>query len=338
MQVGKQSWQFPQLPAILTTGVVGGPYEKKGPLATSFDKFYDSLWMNEKTYEKAHRLLIEEATNIALQKISKKNTDIDFFLAGDLINQITPTSFAARSLQIPYIGLFSACATLASSLALGALLINGSFAKFVATGASSHHSAVERQFRYPTSYGAQKPDTAQYTVSGAGMAILGSSTDVNNIPVVTGATIGKVIDSGCSDPLDMGTAMALAATETISTYLEDFSAAPNDFDLIITGDLGKIGSNITYELLKQKKIDIAKEKWNDCGCLIYGEDQPVIAGGSGAGCSASVIFGHIYEQIKQAKLKKVLVCATGALLSPLTFQQKETIPCIAHAVAIEMKN
>jgi stage V sporulation protein AD len=336
MKKGNGSWVFPNQPTILTTGVVGGPFEKNGLLKDDFDFFYDDLWMGQKSYENAHRVLIEDAVQTALQKKKISPQQVQFFLSGDLINQITPSSFAARSIGIPYIGLFGACSTSMEGLALSAMIINGGGADYIVTGAASHNAAVEKQFRYPTEYGSQKPPTAQWTVTGAGYALIGTrEQEVNPAPRIISATIGKVLDLGLKDPFNMGGAMAPAAVETITQHLEDLNIEPSYYDLIVTGDLGTIGRNVALELFDQRKIAIDKSMFQDCGLMIYRDGQPVQAGGSGAGCSATVLYGHLLNQMKEGTYKRILVVATGALLSPLSFQQNESIPCIAHAVAIE---
>ncbi|WP_456271781.1 stage V sporulation protein AD [Bacillus sp. AK031] len=336
MLKGKQSWEFQNRPSILSTGVVGGPFEKKGRLSEDFDRFYDDLWMGEETYEKANRLMIEEAVQIALEKGGLQDSQIEFFFSGDLINQITPSSFAARTNAIPYLGIFGACSTSMEGLALASYIVDSGGANHVLTGASSHNSAVEKQFRYPTEYGGQKPPTAQWTVTGAGYSVIGKSTAGNNpVPRVTSATIGKVIDMGLSDPFNMGGAMAPAAADTIISHFRDLGRDPSYYDLIITGDLAKIGRKTAQELLQQQGFNLSENQFQDCGLLIYGQDQPVQSGASGPGCSATVLYGHLLNQMKKGVYKKILMVATGALLSPLTFQQNETIPCIAHAVSIE---
>ncbi len=249
-----------------------------------------------------------------------------------MINQITPTSFAARSLEIPYIGLFSACATSMEGLALSALLTSGGYAEKVLTGAASHNSAVEKQFRYPTEYGSQKPDTSQWTVTGAGVAIVASKGEG---PKITSATIGKVVDKGLTDPFNMGGAMAPAAFDTISQHLQDRNIDINYYDYILTGDLAKIGRRVCLDLLKENNFQVVEEKFIDCGLTIYNKDQPVFAGASGPACSAIVTYGHFLKKLRNKECNRILVVATGALLSPLTVQQKQSIPCIAHAVSIE---
>jgi stage V sporulation protein AD len=336
MLQGSQTWVFNTKPAILSTGVIGGPFEANGNLAGDFDKLYDDLWMGQDTYEKAQRVLIEDAVQVALQKLNIKEEKIQFFLSGDLINQITPSSFAARTNQIPYFGLFSACATSMEGLALSALILDSNGAEKIVTGASSHNASAEKQFRYPTEYGGQKPPTAQWTVTGAGFAVVGKGEQEKvPHPRVTSATIGKVMDLGISDPFNMGGAMAPAAVDTIERHFQDLNLDPTYYDCIFTGDLATIGRNVALELLQQKGLNIQSSMFKDCGLLIYKDNQPVQSGASGPGCSATVLYGHLLNQMKKGAFKRILVVATGALLSPLSFQQKETIPCIAHAVSIE---
>lgn len=336
MLKGAQTWIFDQRPVILSSGVVGGPFEKDARIANDFDKFHDDLWMGQDSYEKAQQTLLEDAVEIALRKKALTENDIQFFLAGDLINQITPTSFAARTNQIPYLGLFSACATSAQGLALSALIVNNGGATKVMTGASSHNASAEKQYRYPTEYGGQKPPTAQWTVTGAGVGVISNGQAITEqYPRITSATIGKVIDMGLTDPFNLGGAMAPAAADTIERHLSDLNVDPGYYDLILTGDLAEIGRNATLDLLKQKGIAITEQKFQDCGLMIYSEEQNVFAGASGPASSAAVFYGHILKQMEKGKLQKVLLVSTGALLSPLSYQQKESIPCIAHAVSIE---
>ncbi|PLT33898.1 stage V sporulation protein AD [Bacillus sp. V5-8f] len=337
MLTGKQSWIFDNKPVILSTGVTGGPFEAKGNLADDFDILHEDLWLGEDSYEKAHKILIKEAAEKAIEKGNVQKDDIQFFIAGDLINQITPTSFAARDIGLPYFGLFGACSTSMEGLALSAFLVNNKGANYILTGASSHNSAVEKQFRYPTEYGGQKPPTAQWTITGAGMAIVTSAENGNDSSIsITSATIGKVKDEGLKDPFNMGGAMAPAAADTILAHFQDLEIKPDHYDLIVTGDLGKIGRATTLELLSQKGLSLQEDKFRDCGIMIYKDDQPVQSGGSGAGCSATVLYGHLLNEMRKGTYKRILMIATGALLSPLSYQQKETIPCIAHAVALEL--
>ncbi|MCG9967364.1 stage V sporulation protein AD [Pelotomaculum terephthalicicum JT] len=330
---GHQTWVFSNKPTILSAAAVGGPFEAKGPLAEDFDILHGDLWLGQDSYEKAEKKMLEEACETAIKKAGLQKQDLQFFLSGDLMNQIISSSFAARTLAIPYLGLYGACSSSMESLALGSLIIDSQSANYVLCGTSSHNAAAEKQYRYPTEYGSQKPPTAQWTVTGAGVAVLGSEGEG---PQVTSATIGKVVDMGVTDPFNMGSAMAPAAVDTITAHFRDLRVSPGDYDLIATGDLGRVGHKIAGDLLKKHGLEIPDNIFTDCGLLIYCEDQPVVmAGGSGCGCSATVAYGHILNRMKKGELKKVLIVATGALLSPLSYQQKESIPGIAHAVSIE---
>ncbi|MDX5475368.1 MAG: stage V sporulation protein AD [Bacillaceae bacterium] len=332
MLKGKQSWEFANKPYIVSTGTVGGPFEANGKIADDFDLLHEDLWLQEESYEKAHRKLVEEASDLAIKKAGIQKDDVQFLLAGDLINQMTPTNFAAEKMSIPYLGVFGACSTSMEGLALASFLVNYSGANYVLTGASSHNAAVEKQFRYPTEYGGQKPPTAQWTVTGAGVALV---SNVGVGPRVTSATIGKVINMGLTDPFNMGGAMAPAAVDTIKMHFQDLNRDPSYYDLIVTGDLGEIGRMVCMDMLKEQGYAVTPTQYQDCGLLIYKDNQPVLSGGSGAGCSATVFYGHLLNRMRKGEFKRILVVATGALLSPLSFQQKESIPCIAHAVSVE---
>jgi len=333
MKQGKQSWVFTNRPVIIASATVGGPREANGPLADDIDLLHDDLLFGEQSFEKAERKLLEEACELAMQKANLSKENIDFFLAGDLSNQIVSSTFTGRDFSFPYLGLFGACSTSMESLALAALIVDSHNGNNVLCGTASHYAAIEKQYRYPTEYGSQKPDTAQWTVTGAGAAIVAQT---GNGPQITAATIGKVVDMGLSDPFNMGAAMAPAAVDTLSAHFQDFNITPDYYDLIVTGDLGKVGHQLTWDLFPKFNITMPKNKYNDCGLMIYHEQQPMLfAGASGAACSAVVTYGHILNRMRQGELHKVLIVATGALLSPLSYQQKESIPCIAHAVAIE---
>lgn len=335
MLVGHQTWLFQSKPVIKATAAVGGPFEAGGALAEDFDILHSDFWLEQDSFEKAERKFLEQACEIAIAKAELKKTDIQFFLGGDLLNQIITSSFTARTLGVPYIGLYGACSTSMEGLALAAQLIDSGNAARILTATSSHNAAAEKQFRYPTEYGAQKPPTAQWTVTGAGAAILVRGGEG---PRVTAATIGRVVDMGLSDPFNMGGAMAPAAVDTIEAHLRDLNRSPEYYDLIITGDLGRVGHQIATDLLNKHGLSISPEMFTDCGILIYKKEQPVFAGGSGCACSATVTYGHFLKQLHRGELNRILVVATGALLSALSSQQKESIPGIAHAVAIEMES
>jgi stage V sporulation protein AD len=332
MLKGHQTWVFESRPTILATAAIGGPMEAQGPLQDDFDLLHGDLWLGQDSYEKAETKMMEEAFEIAIKKAGLQKQDIQFLLCGDLLNQIISSNFTARTLAVPFLGLYGACSTSMESLALGALLVDSKAAGYVLCGTGSHYAAVEKQYRYPNEYGSQKPPTAQWTVTGAGAAVLGSG---GKGPRVTSATIGRVVDMGISDPFNMGGAMAPAAVDTITAHLRDMDISPGEYDIIATGDLGRVGHEIAADLFDKHSIGVPKEIFTDCGLLVYSADQPVQAGGSGCGCSAVVTYGHIINRMKKGELQKVLIVATGALLSPLSYQQKESIPCIAHAVSIE---
>lgn len=333
MLQGHQSWVFETKPVIVGSAAVGGPFEARGALAEDFDILHDDLWMGQDSFEKAERRLLEEACETAIQKAGKKKEDIQFLLSGDLMNQIISSSFAARTLGIPYLGLFGACSSSMEGLALAGLIVDTKYGDYVLAATSSHNAAAEKQFRYPTEYGAQKPPTAQWTVTGAGAAVVARQGDG---PRLTAATIGRVVDMGLSDPFNMGAAMAPAAVDTIQAHFRDMQREPSYYDIIATGDLGSVGHDIAGDLLNKHGVEIKPEIFTDCGLMIYNKDQNVLAGGSGCGCSAVVTYGHFLNRMRRGELKKILIVATGALMSPMSYQQKESIPCIAHAVAIEM--
>jgi stage V sporulation protein AD len=333
MRKGHQSLIFENKPVILASAAVGGPFEAKGALAEDFDILHGDMWLGQESFEKAEKKMLEEACETALQKAGIKKEDVNFFLSGDLLNQIISSSFAARTMAVPYFGLFGACSSSMEGLSIASLLIDSKAADYVLAATSSHNAAAEKQFRYPTEYGAQKPPTAQWTVTGAGAAVLAREGEG---PRVTCATIGKVIDMGISDPFNMGAAMAPAAVDTIQAHFRDLERDPSYYDIIATGDLGSVGHEISADLLNKHGMNIPEEVFTDCGIMIYKEDQPVLAGASGCGCSATVTYGHFMRRLRDGELKRILIVATGALMSPMSYQQKESIPCIAHAVSIEM--
>lgn len=330
-KIGKQTWRFQNNIYLTSAGTAVGPFESEGPLGTSFDQSYDKLDCGQESWELAERLLMKDAIMHCLSKANKKPKDIDFFLAGDLLNQIVTGNYVAKEHKIPYLGMFGACSTSMETLAVAAQMVDGGYADYILTAVSSHNATAERQYRYPTEYGGQKPGTAQFTVTGAGAALVSKEAS----PVkISEATIGRVMDWGINNPLDMGSAMAPAAADTIEMHLKDTSRTTFDYDLIVTGDLASVGSPILKELLWEKGYDI-NTNHQDCGLMIYRPDQPVFAGGSGTACSAVVTYGYILNQLKKGALKRVLIVATGALLNPVMIQQKESIPCIAHGVVLE---
>ncbi|WP_342509018.1 stage V sporulation protein AD [Sporosarcina sp. FSL K6-2383] len=325
---------FKTTPSIVATGVTAGPLERKSPFVHQFDKVYDDERCGLKTNEHAHAKMIEDACMIALSKIDLIPSDANFLLIGDLVNQMTPSNFSASTLGIPYIGLFSACATSVSSLLMAALLTEAGMSNCAIAGAASQHNAIERQFRYPVEYGAQKGETAQWTVTAAGMAAV--TPYKKGVPSIKCATIGCVTDLGMTDPLNMGAAMAPAAADTVTRHLTGHGMKASDYDCIMTGDLGKTGFELYKQLLGNKGVEVT-DKFRDAGAEFYSNDPTFLSGASGAGCSAAIYFTEIIGKMVAGEYKRVLLIATGALLSPMSFQQGDTIPCIAHAVELTMK-
>lgn len=332
MLQGNQTWVFKSKPVIIGSSAIGGPFEAQGNLAEDFDILHNDIWLGQDSYEQAEQKILEEACETAIKKAGLQKEDIQFFLSGDLINQIMPSSFTARNLAIPYLGIYGACSSSMEGISLASLMIDSGFAQRVLVGTSSHNAACEKQYRYPTEYGAQKPPTAQWTVTGAGAAVIAKE---GQGPRIVASTVGRVIDMGLSDPFNMGAAMAPAAVDTIEAHFRDLNLTPAYYDLIATGDLGRVGHRIAADLLTQHGLEIPIEKLTDCGILMYKENQPVFAGGSGCACVATTTFGHFLNRMQKGELKRILVIATGALLSPMSYQQKETIPCIAYAISIE---
>ena len=312
-----------------------GQKKQIGPLAKYFDKCLDDEFWGEKTWEKAESKIIKETVNSGIVKAGLSATNIDYCFAGDLLNQCISSSFGLRELGAPMFGIFGACSTFVEGLILSSIFIDGGAATNVITSASSHFCSAEKQFRFPLELGNQRPPSSQWTVTGAGAAIVSKN---NNGPLITYATPGKIVDMGIKDANNMGAAMAPAFVDTLITHFKDTGRNPSYYDGIFSGDLGFIGKDISIELSMQKGYNI-KNNYNDCGVLIFDkEKQDVHSGGSGCACSATVFSGYLFTQLKKKKLNKILLIATGALTNSTTAQQGETIPGIAHAVAIENIN
>ena len=329
-RLGKQTISFTNSAKIIGNYSIVGEKEGNG----TFREYYDYILKNdtfgEKTYEAAERKLIEFAISNALDKSGVKSKDLDLLICGDLLNQIISSSFAARDFDLTFLGLYGACSTMAEALAVGATFIDGGYFDTVACATGSHFSTVERQYRFPLELGNQRPPVSQWTVTGAGCTVLSNKIGKNQI---VNATFGKVTDFGINDVNNMGAAMAPSAMSTIIRHFEDTKTTPDDYDLIVTGDLGKLGSEIFLDLMENKGYKM-KENYNDCGQMIYSNDQKVYQGGSGCGCSAVVLNSYILQKMNEGKYKRVLFAATGALLSTLSSQQGNTIPGICHAVEI----
>ncbi len=328
---GQQTVFFKNKPIIIGHYSLVGPKEGKGPLRDYFSKIEEDDLFGQKTYEKAERTMIEQSLRGAVENAGIKFGDVRLFLSGDLLNQIISSSYAARSFDIPYVGVFGACSTMAESLALGACLVDGGHFDTVACATSSHFSTAERQFRFPLELGNQRPPTSQWTVTGSGSTILSCK---GHGPRITCATFGKVTDYGISDVNNMGAAMAPAAMNTLIAHFKDTHTKPEDYDLILTGDLGKLGSEILIDLMEDHGYKLGLN-YKDCGQMIFKRNQNVLMGGSGCGCSATVLNSIILDKIIKGEYKKVLFMATGALLSTTSSQQGDTIPGIAHAIVIE---
>ncbi len=319
---------------INDASTVTGPYEKNGPLSKHFDKSYNDLYFKQKTWEQAEIKLLSDSVDILLHKVNKKKDDIDLFISGDLLNQIIASNFSASYLGIPYLGIYGACATSCEGIIIGSSLLSNRQINNCICAVSSHNMSAEKQFRNPTEYGAPKPKTATFTCTGAGSAYLSKS--VSDIKVESG-TIGTVVDLDVKDPFNMGAVMAPAAAHTIFKHLDDLKREPNYYDLILTGDLGTYGKKILIEYMKTEYgFDISKN-YDDCGTMLYDlDEQPVYAGASGPSSSALVTYSYIFNKMKGKELNRVLLVATGALMSQTMVNQNSSIPAIAHAVSLEV--
>ncbi len=324
---------FEKPPSVSGYASVVGKKEANGPLSELFDVKCMTALMGEKSYEKAEAKLQNTAVSIALKKAGLEPDDIDYIMGGDLLNQCISSSYGLRDFKIAFLGLYGACSTMAEGLGLASLLCACGAAENAAAVCSSHFCSAERQFRYPLNYGGQRASTAQWTVTGAGCVTVSKKGD-KKAPKIRAVTFGKIEDLGVCDINNMGAAMAPAAASTIAAFLEDSGTSPEDYDLILTGDLGVLGSDLLIRLLKDNGIDI-KANHNDCGKMIFDVDrQDTHCGGSGCGCSASVLCSLILKRLYEGELKNVLFVATGALMSTVSVQQGESIPSVAHLVHI----
>ena len=331
-RIGKQTLCFSNPPSVIGSASVGGKKEGEGPLGRSFDYTGEDAYFGEKSWEKAESALQKLAFFHAVNKAKCTAADLDLLFAGDLLNQCVASAFSMRDTEVPFLGLYGACSTMAESLALAAMAIDGGYADRACALTSSHFCSAERQFRLPLEYGGQRTPTAQWTATAAGAAILASE---GNGPYVTSVTIGRIRDAGITDANNMGAAMAQAAYETISAHLQDLGIAPNHYDLIVTGDLGSVGSGIVLDFFRRDGMDLAPV-YDDCGLLLYDrESQDVHAGGSGCGCSAAVLCGWLLDGMRAGRWQRLLFCGTGALMSPTSANQGESIPGVCHLVRLE---
>lgn len=330
---GRYTLNLPSRPSIIGNASVVGKTEGEGPLKAEFDHIYTDDTLGEISFEKAESTLQREAVIRALDKAGKTPAEVDFILAGDLLNQCIGTSFGLRELNIPFLGMYGACSTMSLSLGLASVLVDTKTAGVAVASTSSHFCSAERQFRQPLEYGGQRPPTAQRTATAAGASVVGATTP--DKPCVEAVTFGRIVDLGVKDANNMGAAMAPAAAQTIADFLNDTGSTPQDYDLILTGDLGLVGTKLLKELLqKDHGVDLG-DRHADCGLLLYDlEAQDVHAGGSGCGCAGSVFNSYILRRVTAGELKRVVLVATGALMSQTSSLQGESIPSIAHAVLV----
>lgn len=322
---------FKNKPVISCAKSIGGPKESEGAIGEFIDIKLNDDMAGEKTFEKAERQMLYSVFSECLKGSKKQESEIDAVLAGDLLDQIISATFATRNFRTGYLGLYNACATFTEALILGSVLIDGGYMKNVMCGTSSHFASAERQYRYPLELGCTRPPQSQWTVTGAGACIL---SDRGKGPKITSATVGRIVDYGVTDTNNMGAAMAAAACDTLVTHFKETGFSPCDYDLIISGDLGTLGSRILKDLTWEKGFDI-EEQHVDCGEMVYNINEKEYQGGSGAGCSSMTFCSYFYRRLKEKKFKKILLMTTGALLSPASAQQGESIPGIAHAVVVE---
>lgn len=330
IRVGESTIRFSRRPILVNYAAVGGRKEGEGPLGRCFDAIFEDARMGMDTWEQAESALQREALTRALDKAGLAVTQLQALFAGDLLNQNIASTFGLREMGVPLIGQFGACSTMGQTLALAALFVDSGAAEYGAAVTSSHFCTAERQFRFPLEYGGQRTPTGQWTATAAGACVVGMGDGV----VVDSVCFGRVCDLGVTDMTNMGAAMAPAAADTIARYLQDTGTAPTDYDLIVTGDLGKVGSDLCRQLLERQGVTLG-ENYTDCGLLLFDRQrQDVHAGGSGCGCSASVLCAYLLPQMEQGALGRVLFCPTGALMSPTSSQQGESIPGICHALCL----
>lgn len=349
---GEQTVLFENPPIIIGCGSVVGEKEGKGPYGQCFDEICMDPMVGGTSWEEGESNLISKSCSHAIANSGIKKDDLDFAVGGDLLGQLIATTFGVSKLNAPFLGLYGACSTMGESLAVGGMLIESGYADLTLAVTSSHFAGAEKQFRFPLGYGAQRPMASTWTVTGSGAVILASSDYVagsqngssqsssqSNLTVkIKGFTTGKIIDYGVMDSMNMGAAMAPAAADTLLAHFKDLGKTPDDYDLIVTGDLGKVGSDILKEFMQTKGYDLSKNHF-DCGVEMFdNSQQDTHSGGSGCGCSATIFCGHLVPELKKGKLRKILFMPTGALLSPVSFHEGKSIPSIAHAIIIESEN
>lgn len=333
--VGKQSVKLQKEVYINGHASIVGKKEGEGPLGLLFDMVGEDDMFGCKTWEEAESSLQKDAVYMALGKAGKKSEDMRYIFAGDLLGQSIATSFGIMNYNIPLLGVYGACSTCGESLAIGSMTISGGFAENVVCVTSSHFASAEKEFRFPLGYGSQRPLSATWTVTGSGAFVLGNKKEENTSAKISGLTIGKIMDYGLKDSMNMGPCMAPAAADTIAAHFADYNSQPEEYDKIITGDLGAVGQRVLFDLLRDKGYDIA-DKHMDCGIEIFdAQSQDTHAGGSGCGCCAVTLSAYILKQLREKNWKKVLFVPTGALLSKTSFNEGQTVPGIAHALLLE---
>lgn len=334
-ETGKQSIQFERPVYIKSSASVVGTKEGEGPLGLLFDVIGQDDMFGGKNWEEAESTLQKEAVYLAIGKAKCKPEDIRFLFAGDLLGQAIATTYGIKSFGIPLFGLYGACSTCGESLSLGAMCVAGGYAQYAACVTSSHFASAEKEFRFPLGYGSQRPLSASWTVTGSGAFVLSDNAGGGARGKISGITVGKIVDYGLKDSMNMGACMAPAAADTIAAHFEDFGVSLEEYDKIITGDLGAIGQKVLFDLLKEKGYDIS-DRHMDCGIEIYdSESQDTHAGGSGCGCAAVTLSAYVLKQLEEKNWKKVLFVPTGALMSKTSFQEGQTVPGIAHAIVLE---
>lgn len=343
IQKGRASLLYEEPPLVLGAASIVGEKEGNGPIGSCFDKIEMDPLLGKKNWEEAESELLRRTAELAIEKSGIKREEIRYFFGGDLQAQLSATSFGCQELKIPMFGLYGACSTMAEAMQLGTMAVAGGFADHVLAAASSHFASAEKQFRFPLEYGNQRPYSATWTVTGCGAVILSDGrsrkTDRKEKPlaVISGITTGRIIDMQCRDAMNMGAAMAMAALDTILTNFKDLGVDEKYYDRIITGDLGKIGRRLLLDYMYKAGYDM-ESRYMDCGiCIFDGETQDTHAGGSGCGCSASVLCGYILPKLRDREWKRVLFVPTGALLSTVSFNEGRSVPGIAHAVILESR-
>ena len=330
-RLGRQTVRLEEPVSVVSFANIGGKQEARGPLAAYFDELNQDAYFGQKSWEKGESAMQQFALQKAMEKGGLRAEDLDYVLAGDLLNQCIGTSFGLRDFKIPFYGLYGACSTMGESLSLAALLIDGGFARLAAAVTSSHFGTAERQYRMPVLYGNQRTPTAQWTATASGCCILGRQGDG---PYITHVTCGRIMDLGIKDVNNMGAAMAPAAYDTLAALFRETDTKPEEYDLIVTGDLGELGHDIVVDFFREDGLDLG-ERYTDCGLLLYDrEEQDMHAGASGCGCSAAVLNGYLLGGLRAGRWNKIIFAPTGALLSPTSSFQGESIPSICHAVVI----